>query len=314
MAKASLADRLKSIGHSDVVKNTALFDDSEVLNVGIGIPTSIMALNIALSGRIDGGVCPGVHIIAGPSKHFKSLYGLILCKTYMDAHPDSVMLFYDNEFGSSAEYFDSVGIDRGRVIHVPFTDLEELRSDMVKKLDQKTGAISKGDKVIVMVDSLGNAASVKEIEDAGEEKSKADFTRAKTMKSLFRIITSKLRMLEIPFIGINHTYKEMSMYPRDIVSGGCLPEDEEILLSDGTKIPIQNVVPGDVVATIDGPKTVTHSWNPETLIVGHDECYDITMEDESKIRCSRNHPFFIDGQMVRADELKVGDDLEVVEV
>lgn len=219
MNAQELLKAAKSIGKSDLRKNSALLAEQKLLQVGAGIPTKSMAMNIAMSGQTNGGIAPGVQIIAGPSRHFKSMYGLILCAAYLKAHPDAIMLFYDNEYGSSLDYFKSTGVDTDRVLHIPFTDLEELRSDLTQKLNSKSGLPADA-KVIVLVDSLGNAASVKEIEDAENENQKADMTRAKTMKSLFRIITSKLRVRGIPFIGINHTYKTQEMYSKDVVGGG----------------------------------------------------------------------------------------------
>jgi hypothetical protein len=52
------------------------------------------------------------------------------------------------------------------------------------------------------------------------EKSVADMSRAKQMKSLFRMVTPHLNLKDIPLIAVNHTYKEIGMYPKDIVSGG----------------------------------------------------------------------------------------------
>ena len=72
----------------------------------------------------------------------------------------------------------------------------------------------------VVVDSVGNLASKKEAQNALEENSAADMTRAKEMKSLFRIVTPHVKMKAIPMIVINHTYKEMGLYPKDVVSGG----------------------------------------------------------------------------------------------
>jgi hypothetical protein len=45
-------------------------------------------------------------------------------------------------------------------------------------------------------------------------------TRAKALKSLFRIVTAKLTLKDIPMVVINHTYKEIGLYPKDIVGGG----------------------------------------------------------------------------------------------
>ena len=79
--------------------------------------------------------------------------------------------------------------------------------------------IERGDHIIVLVDSVGNLASKKEVEDALEGKSVADMTRAKQMKSLFRMITPHLTIKDIPMVVVNHTYKEIGLFPKDIVSG-----------------------------------------------------------------------------------------------
>ena len=52
------------------------------------------------------------------------------------------------------------------------------------------------------------------------EKSVADMSRAKQLKSLFRIVTPHLNLKDIPMVCVNHTYKEIGMFPKDIVSGG----------------------------------------------------------------------------------------------
>jgi len=63
-------------------------------------------------------------------------------------------------------------------------------------------------------------ASKKEVEDALNEKSVADMSRAKQMKSLFRMVTPHLTIKDIPMVVVNHTYKEIGMFPKDIVGGG----------------------------------------------------------------------------------------------
>jgi hypothetical protein len=80
--------------------------------------------------------------------------------------------------------------------------------------------IERGDHVLVIVDSVGNLASKKEVDDALEGKSVADMTRAKQMKSLFRMVTPHLNIKDIPMIVVNHTYMEQGMFPKAVVSGG----------------------------------------------------------------------------------------------
>ena len=80
--------------------------------------------------------------------------------------------------------------------------------------------LDRNDKVVVMIDSVGNLASKKELEDAINEKSVADMSRAKALKGLFRMTTPYLNMKNIPLIAVNHTYMEIGLFPKAIVSGG----------------------------------------------------------------------------------------------
>ena len=57
-------------------------------------------------------------------------------------------------------------------------------------------------------------------EDALDQKAVADMSRAKQLKSLFRMVTPHLTMKDIPMVVVNHTYKEIGLFPKDIVGGG----------------------------------------------------------------------------------------------
>jgi hypothetical protein len=74
--------------------------------------------------------------------------------------------------------------------------------------------------VIIFIDSVGNLASKKEVEDALDGKSVADMTRARVMKSLWRIVTPHLTTKDIPCIAVNHTYQTMEMFSKAVMSGG----------------------------------------------------------------------------------------------
>jgi RecA/RadA recombinase len=153
---------------------------------------------------------------AGPSKHFKTAFSLLMAKAYMDRYPDSILLFYDSEFGTPIKYFETFQIDMNRVLHTPLTDIEQLKFDIMQQLKE----INRGDKLFIILDSIGNLASKKEVEDALEGKSVADMSRAKQVKSLFRMVTPHLNIKDISMVVVNHTYKEIGMFPKDIVGGG----------------------------------------------------------------------------------------------
>jgi RecA/RadA recombinase len=209
----SLLDKLKKSSRSagvSILSESKLFSEKELT------PTQVPMINVALSGSIDGGLASGLTVLAGPSKHFKTSFALLMAAAYLKKHEDSVLLFYDSEFGSPQSYFESFGIDTSRVLHTPVTNIEELKFDLVHQLQE----IDRNDKVVVVIDSVGNIASKKEVEDALNEKSVADMTRAKALKGLFRMITPMLTLKDIPLLAINHTYMEQGLFPKAVVSGG----------------------------------------------------------------------------------------------
>ena len=209
----SIMDKLKKNSKSDF---TSILSDSKFFNEKDMVPTNVPMINVALSGSMDGGITPGLTVLAGPSKHFKTSFALIMASAYLKKYDDAVLLFYDSEFGSPQAYFENFDIDTSRVLHTPITNVEELKFDMISQLE----GLERGDKVVVIIDSVGNLASKKELEDAINEKSVADMSRAKALKGLFRMVTPYLNMKDIPLLAVNHTYKEIGLFPKDVVSGG----------------------------------------------------------------------------------------------
>jgi len=206
-------DKLKKnskLEHTEILSESKFFNEKDM------IPTEVPMINVALSGKVDGGLSAGLTVLAGPSKHFKTSFALIMASAYLKAYPDAVMLFYDSEFGSPQSYFEQFGIDPSRVLHTPITNVEELKFDLIGQLE----GLTRGDKVCVVIDSIGNLASKKELDDAMNEKSVADMSRAKALKGLFRMCTPYLNMKNIPLIAVNHTYQEIGLFPKQIVSGG----------------------------------------------------------------------------------------------
>lgn len=209
----SIMDKLQK---NSKIKESSILADSKFFTEKDMVATSVPMINVALSGSVDGGLAPGLTVLAGPSKHFKTSFGLIMAAAYLKKHKDAVLLFYDSEFGSPQAYFEQYEIDTSRVLHTPITNVEELKFDLIGQLEN----IERKDKVVIMIDSVGNLASKKELEDAINEKSVADMSRAKALKGLFRMTTPYLNMRDIPLIAVNHTYMEIGLFPKAVVSGG----------------------------------------------------------------------------------------------
>lgn len=204
-----------------IMKNTissyaAYLPESDIYGHRWQAPTPIPMMNVALSGKMNGGVQPGLTIIAGPTKHFKTGFCLEFAAAFQRQFPEGIVIFYDSEFGSPPDYFASRGVDMDRVLHVPILDIEDLQFEVSAQLEN----LERNDPVFILVDSLGNLASKKEKEDMLKQEGKTDMTRAKAYKSFFRVVTPLLNLKNVPMFAISHTYQTMEMFSKSVVSGG----------------------------------------------------------------------------------------------
>ena len=253
------------------------------------VPTSVPMINAALSGKLDGGLSSGLTVLAGPSKHFKTSFALLMASAYLKHHEDSALLFYDSEFGSPQGYFESFGIDTSRVLHTPVTNIEELKFDIINQLSE----LDRNDKVIIVIDSIGNIASKKEVEDAENMKSVADMTRAKALKGLFRMVTPFLSMKDIPLLAINHTYQ-------------CGTKEMTVQTPNGN-VSLADIGVGDSVLTEKG-------WEDVTFTTSHEDSdiTEITLEDGEVLSFTEGHRFKVNGEWKYLNELMPGDVLDEV--
>ena len=128
----SVMDRLKK---NSKIKGTDILANSKIFSQQDFAPTQVPMVNVALSGDTEGGLGSGLTVLAGPSKHFKTSFALLMAAAYMKKHPEAIMLFYDSEFGSPQTYFESFDIDTSRILHTPITDVEKLKFDLVSQLE-----------------------------------------------------------------------------------------------------------------------------------------------------------------------------------
>ena len=212
-----MSDLLKRLQKNSVVKpqllkNSKYFDNGEV------VPTSTPLLNLALRGTFKGGLTSGITMIAAPPKHFKTNFMLDLMKTFQDhfVKEDAVCILYDSEKGYSKDYFVKAGIDMERVDHRFITSVEQLKTDMANLVTD----VKEGEKVFIAIDSLGMLPSLKEVTDALNSKESVDMTRAKQIKSLIRIVMPHIALKDIYVVILNHSYKTLELYAKDVASGG----------------------------------------------------------------------------------------------
>ena len=290
--------KLSTFANSPFATSSTLLDNTA--------KTPLPILNIAYSGDLNGGVHENKLItIAGESKHYKSNLALLSVKGYLDKYPESLCIFFDSEFGITNKYMELTGIDPERVIHIPITNIEELKFEIISQLENLT----KEDKVIFLIDSIGNLASKKEIDDALDEKSVADMTRAKALKGLFRMVTPYLALKNKSVIAINHVYESQGLFSKKVVSGGCVYKGTKVLMANGDYKAIETIQVGEYVQTLNGNKEVSHTWTPETLLEGTPETIELTFDDGFIVKTSLNHKFLTKNRgWVKAIDLTCDDE------
>lgn len=183
------------------------------------IDTGNIALNCQISADPFGGLPSGKILqLAGPPSAGKTY---IATKIMQNAQKAKYTLHFSESEGSETrKSLTEKGMDDEQFIHSPINRIKALQTDLLNILN----ALTKKEKVLMVIDSLGMLVSNKQLDDATSGKDKTDMTKTKELKSLFSTITPIAALKQVPFIILNHVYDDInSMYGAKIVAGGSGP-------------------------------------------------------------------------------------------
>jgi RecA/RadA recombinase len=201
-------------------------DKSSISSIDHYIPTGNFNLNACLTGSFFGGYPNNRAVaIAGPSGTGKTFLLLNAIKQAQDM--GYFIVFYDSENAVDKELVEKFGVDPKRFRYEPCNTVQDFRSSVTALTDLLIEQKNKGaeiPKILIALDSAGNLATQKEVDDAKSGSDKADMTRAKLLKSTFRILMTKLGICKIPFLFTNHTYMTQDLFSKQIGGGGTGPE------------------------------------------------------------------------------------------
>ncbi len=201
-------------------------DKSTVSKIDHFIPTGNYHLNACLTGSLFGGYPNNRAVaLAGPSGTGKTY--LILNGVKQAQDMGYSIIFYDSENAVDLELVEKFGIDPIRFRYEPCNTVQEFRTSVAAITDTLIEQKKKGvtlPKIMIVLDSAGNLATQKEIDDAKNGSDKADMTRAKLLKSTFRILMTRMGICKIPFLFSNHTYMTQDLFAKQIGGGGTGPE------------------------------------------------------------------------------------------
>lgn len=187
-------------------------------------------------------------------------------------------IYMDSEGAIDAAFVSRLGVDPSRLIIKPVQTIFETSqfvANICKALEEQQAKTGSHDKIIFVLDSLGNLTSEKERDDTMSGNQKADFTKAKDVKAMFRVNATKLSVLGIPWIITNHIYS-------------CCTGETEVEMSDHTYKHLEDIEIGDLVETLDGVHTITNKFEYDV----HDYI-EFEFEDGHTVRCTDKHKFLV---------------------
>ena len=185
------------------------------------IDTGSYLFNALLSGSLSGGLPSNkITALAGESATGKTYFALGMVKQFLDANPDAGVLYFESESAIPRELIESRGIDPKRMVILPVVTIQEFRTQAIKILDAYLEQEEQKPMMLVL-DSLGNLSTTKELEDTAAGAETRDMTRAQIIKACFRVLTLKLGRANVPLIVTNHTYDVIGAYmPTKEMGGG----------------------------------------------------------------------------------------------
>lgn len=184
------------------------------------ISTGSLILNACISGSLFKGVPTGrVTTLAGEPGAGKSFLALSVCR---EAQKQGyVPIYLDSEGAQDTQTVTRLGVDPKKFMIKQVNTITEVSSFIINLCSALENVPEKDrDKVLIVLDSLGNLTSTKEAEDIKELTGKRDMTKQQEIKALFRVCATPLAKLHIPFIVVSHIYQTQDLFSKRVISGG----------------------------------------------------------------------------------------------
>ena len=240
------------------------------------IDTGSYLFNALLSGSLSGGLPSNkITALAGESATGKTYFALGMVKQFLDANPDAGVLYFESESAIPRELIESRGIDPKRMVILPVVTIQEFRTQAIKILDAYLEQ-EEHKPMMLVLDSLGNLSTTKELEDTAAGSETRDMTRAQIIKACFRVLTLKLGRANVPLIVTNHTYDVIGAYmPTKEMGGGS-----------GLKYAASSIVYLSKKKDKDGTEVVgniIHCKNPKSRLTVENKMIDVRLGYQSGI-------------------------------
>lgn len=230
----------------------SVMTENEFSRIDEWISTGNYILNAQISGSIFKGT-PNSRSVVFSGKTGTGKTFLILNSVREAQKLGYYAIYGDSEAAVDEDIMIKFGIDPARVRYQPLKTVLQTRhfiSNLCQTLKEKKKAGFEIPKICMIIDSIGNLATEKELSDALSGSDKRDMTKQQNLKSIFRVITTDLAELKIPLWVSNHVYDVIGGYfPSTVQSGGSGPLYAASIILEFTKAGLKD---GDEEAAEQG--------------------------------------------------------------
>lgn len=186
------------------------------------IDSGSFVFNLVLSGDMfQGYIGNKITALSGDSGTGKTLAALAAANALLASDPNAIVIYADTEGATDKQQIEALVCDPSRFYHQLVNHIEKL-SEMLLDIakNQKELPVKERHQVLVIIDSLGNLTTSKEMTDLTEGNDKVDMTKAKKLAAMFRAATVPLTEAGICTIFTNHVYDTQEMFSQKIMKGG----------------------------------------------------------------------------------------------
>lgn len=214
MAKKNSSNGEKSEGLFAILqkvdKNVEVLEESAYSNISDWVSTGSYILNACISGDMFKGIPAGrTTCLSGNSGTGKTYLACSICR---EAQKKGYSVLYlDSENAMDKDFAARLGCDTTNFYIKQVNTISET-SQFIINFCKALAESGEKQKVVIVLDSLGNLTSDKERDDILSGSNKVDFTKAKDVKAMFRTCTIPVAKQQIPWIVVNHVYQNIGSY------------------------------------------------------------------------------------------------------
>ena len=233
--------------------------------------TGSYTLNLLLTGSVWKGHPDNfITVFAGESATGKSFFIIAMLKEFQKQYPNGMAFVFESENAPTwmKDSLKKIGVDTSRLVKYPVTTVQEV-THQATKLATMYADIPADERppTMLILDSLGNLSTEKEMNDSEEGKTTKDMTRPPEIKKMFRVLTQKLGKVNMPMLVTNHVYDVIGSYfPQKKQGGGRGPEymSSSIITLSKSK---DKTSDGDIVGSIITAKIAKGRLTKENMEV-----------------------------------------------